>query len=439
VNTLGRLLLSPWTVLASILAGAVAGLWSPAVGAALAPYGDIYLALLKMCVLPIMMAALVSSLGRLLASGQAPLYVRRLALVFGLGLLAAALFGALLATAVGPGRQVDETTRVVLAQEVLRVEQATPDHVTGPAERTGFVGFLRSIVPANVFAAASSGSVLPLVFFFVLAGVALGSLRNDRAAVALRVADAAYEAMLRVIGWLMYGLPFGLACLVADQVSRTGLRVLGAMLALLGTVYLGALVLLAVYVLVIWRRVGGTLGGTLAAIREPVLVALGTSSSAASIPATLRCAHQGLRREREAGDLVVPLGVTLNPQGSAFHFAVAVVFVAQLYDQALDPLQLALVVTASVLAAVAASGAPGIAAVGMLALVLEPLELPAAVGVILLSAIDPVVDPLITAANVTATCAAVSVVADREAGDEGGDPVFPTPADPAVARDAGHG
>jgi Na+/H+-dicarboxylate symporter len=423
VNTLGRLLLSPWTVLASILAGAVTGLWSPAAGAALAPYGDIYLALLKMCVLPIMMAALVSSLGRLLASGQAPLYVRRLTLVFGLGLLATALFGALLATVIGPGRQVEETTRVVLAQEVLRVEQVSPDHVTGPAERTGFVGFLRSIVPANVFAAASSGSVLPLVFFFVLAGVALGSLRNDRAAVALRVADAAYEAMLRVIGWLMYGLPFGLACLVADQVSRTGLRVLGAMLALLGTVYLGVLILLAVYVLVIWRRVGGTLGGALAAIREPVLVALGTSSSAASIPATLRCAHQGLRREREAGDLVVPLGVTLNPQGSAFHFAVAVVFVAQLYDQALDPLQLALVVTASVLAAVAASGAPGIAAVGMLALVLEPLELPAAVGVILLSAIDPVVDPLITAANVTATCAAVSVVADRE----GATPPAPAP------------
>jgi proton glutamate symport protein len=86
-------------------------------------------------------------------------------------------------------------------------------------------------------------------------------------------------------------------------------------------------------------------------------------------------------------------------------------------------LQLALVVTASVLAAVAASGAPGIAAVGMLALVLEPLELPAAVGVILLSAIDPVVDPLITATNVTATCAAVSVVADRE----GATPSAPAP------------
>lgn len=425
MSALGRFLLSPWTVLASIVTGGAIGLWSPTVGAALAPYGDIYLALLKMCVLPIMMAALVSSLGRLLASGQAPRYVKRLALVFGLGLLLAAVFGVLLASALGPGRQVAEPTRVVLAQEVLRVEQVAPAHVTGPAERAGFVGFLRGIVPANVFAAASSGNVLPLVFFFVLVGVALGSLRNDRAAVALRVADAGYEAMLRVIGWLMYGLPLGLACLVADQVSRTGLRVLGALAALVGTVYLGVLVLLAVYVLVIWRRIGGTLAGALAAIRQPVLVALGTSSSAASIPATLRCAHENLRREREAGDLVVPLGVTLNPQGSAFHFAVAVVFVAQLYDQPLDPVQVGLVVTASVLAAVAASGAPGVAAVGMLALVLEPLELPAAVGVILVSAIDPVVDPLITATNVTATCAAVTVVAD---GEDRGHPGLATPA-----------
>ena len=423
LRVLSRLLISPWTVLAGIATGAVVGLTDPAAARALAPWGDIYLALLKMCVLPILIAALVSSLGRLLASGQASRYLRRLVLVFGLGLIAAAVLGVALASALGPGRYIDEATRVVLAHEVLRAEQASPQHVSAASHATGLLGFLRGMVPSNIFAAASSGSVLPVIFFCVLAGLALGSLRNDRAAVALRVADAGYEAMLRVIGWLMYGLPFGLAAMVADQVSHAGEDVLVALAALVGTLLLGLLALTAAYAVIIGRRAGGTPWVALAAVREPLLVALGTSSSSAAIPATLRCAHVGLRRERQSGDLIVPLGVTLNPQGSAFHFAVAVLFVAQLYGQTLGPGQLALVVVGSILAGVAASGAPGVAALGMLALVLEPLGLPAAVGVILLSAIDPVLDPLITATNVHATCAAVSLVADPEpASAPAGDP-----------------
>jgi Na+/H+-dicarboxylate symporter len=412
--TLGRILLSPWTVLASIGIGAALGLRAPEIAGALAPYGDIYLALLKMCVLPIMMAALISSLGRLIAGGQASRYLRRVAVVFGLGLLAAALLGVLLAVVSGPGLYIDEPTRLVLAREVLRAEMTAPVEVSSVTHGTGFAAFVRGLVPANVFAAASTGSVLPLVFFCVLAGLALGSLGSARAAIALRVADAGYEAMLRLIGWIMYGLPLGLACLVADQVSRTGEAVLGALVVLVATLYAGILVLGAAYTTVIALRVGTGPLRALGAVREPLLVALGTSSSSAAIPATLRCARLNLRRERQTGDVVVPLGVSLNPQGSAFHFAVAVLFVAKLYGVSLDWGQLALVVVGSVLTGIAASGAPGVAALGMLVLVLEPLALPAAVGVILLSAIDPVVDPFLTATNVHATCAAVSLVAEEE-------------------------
>jgi Na+/H+-dicarboxylate symporter len=420
LTLVGRVLLSPWTVLASIALGAAVGLTRPDLAGALAPYGDIYLALLKMCVLPIMMAALVSSLGRLLASGRVSRYLARVVAAFGVGLLAAALLGVVLAGLLGPGRYVDEPTRLVLAREVLRAEQSSAAFVTAATHGTGLAEFLRGMIPSNVFEAASTGSVLPLVFFCVLAGLALGSLGNDRAAVALRVAEAGYEAMLRVIGWLMYGLPLGLACLVADQVSRTGEAVLVALASLVGTLFLGVALLGLAYTVVIGLRTSLGPLGALAAVREPLLVALGTSSSPAAIPATLRAARRGLRRERQGTDLVVPLGVTLNPQGSAFHFAVAVVFVAQLYDQALGAPELALVVVGSVLAGVAASGAPGVAALGMLALVLEPLGLPAGVGVILLSAIDPVVDPFLTATNIHATCAAVSLVGGE--GENVGEP-----------------
>lgn len=129
---------------------------------------------------------------------------------------------------------------------------------------------------------------------------------------------------------------------------------------------------------------------------------------------SLRSVHENLGRERQGGGLVVPLGITLNPQGNVLHFSIAAVFVAQLYGQSLAWEQIGVVVVASVLTSVAASGAPGVAALGMLTLVLEPLGLPAAVGLILLTAIDPIVDPLLTAANVHATCASATLIAEKD-------------------------
>jgi proton glutamate symport protein len=415
LTALGRFFTNPWTVIASIAVGVAVGMKQRELAAALAPYGELYLALLKMCVLPLMMAALVSSLGRLLYKGHASEYLGRLTLVFGVGLLVAALVGIALAAWSGPGRQIDDDTRLQLAQEVLRAEQSgAGDRVDRERESTGLLSFMRSMIPQNVFAAASSGSVLSVVFFCVVAGMALGSLRNDHASAALQVANAAYETMLRVIGWLMYGLPIGLACLVADQVSRTGAELLGALGGLVLTLYLGALVMLLLYTVVIsWRTGLGPLRA-LAAVRGPLIVALGTSSSFAAIPAALRSVNRELGRSRQGGDLVVPLGITLNPQGNVVHFSISALFVAQLYGQSLGLEQLAVVVVASVLTSIAASGAPGVAALGMLTLVLEPLGLPAAVGIILLTAIDPIIDPVLTAVNVHATCASAAVIAESE-------------------------
>jgi Na+/H+-dicarboxylate symporter len=400
--------------MASLLLGAGIGHTLPALAAAMAPYGEMYLALLKMCVLPLMMAALVSSLGRLLHEGSAQKYLGRLTLVFGSGLLIAALVGTTLASWLGPGRQIDADTRSLLAEEVLRVEQAgTREAPSQPTQGAGLLPFMRAMIPENVFSAASSGSVLSVVFFCVVTGLALGSLRNEGAAAALQVANAAYETMLTVIGWLMYGLPLGLACLVADQVSHTGGAVLAALAGLVLTMILGVLLMTLIYTLVTWLRSGGSPATALGAVKAPLVVALGTSSSFAAIPAALRSVHENLRRERQGGDLVVPLGITLNPQGNVLHFSIAAVFVAQLYGQTLTLEQLGIVVVASILTSVAASGAPGVAALGMLTLVLEPLGLPVAVGLILLTAIDPIVDPLLTATNVHATCASATLIADE--------------------------
>ncbi|MDF2981711.1 MAG: sodium:dicarboxylate symporter, partial [Devosia sp.] len=160
-------------------------------------------------------------------------------------------------------------------------------------------------------------------------------------------------------------------------------------------------------------RVGGSYLATLGAMRETVVVAFGTSSSYASIPSALRGLKEGLRLDRRVVDLALPLGITLNPPGSTFHFALATLFLANLYGLALDPSQMVFVLFGAMLAGVAATGAPGVAALSMISIILVPLGLPVEVAIILLVAIDPIVDPILTVVNVQGNAATTALLAGR--------------------------
>ena len=171
------------------------------------------------------------------------------------------------------------------------------------------------------------------------------------------------------------------------------------------------LALVVLCFVVIWMRLGGSPWRAVTALREAILVAFGTSSSFAAAPAMMRALKRGLGMNPGVVDLVTPLGITLNPPGSAFHFAIATMFLANLYGVDLDTGQIAFVLVGSVLAGLAASGAPGVAALSMISLILVPLGLPVEVAIILLVAIDPIVDPVLTVVNISANAASTVLLA----------------------------
>jgi Na+/H+-dicarboxylate symporter len=410
---LARWSASPWVLLGGVGLGALIGVVAPRAAAALAPVGEVYLDLLTMCVLPVMMTALVSAVARALNSGAGLDYLRRLAAVFAVALLAAGAVGVTVGTLVGPGGGLSPERQAMFGARVLEAEALDAGEEPRAA---GLVGFVRGMVPENPFQAATAGNSLPLVVFCLLVGLALGGLRNERASTALMVTEAAYEALLKMVGWVMYGLPIGLATLVAERVASTGGDVILAMGRFVLALYLGVLVLLAVFAALTWVRVRGSPLAVLRAVRGPLLVGLGTSSNFATIPSTLEAAVRGLRRERDGANLLVPLGVSLCLPGSALYFALASLFVAQLYGVSLGVEQYAVVVVGSALAAVAASDAPGMAGISTVAVVLDPLGLPVSVAVILLSVIDPLVEPAITVADVQGNLTATALVVGKADG-----------------------
>ena len=205
-----------------------------------------------------------------------------------------------------------------------------------------------------------------------------------------------------------------LSVLFASQISKVGFEVLTATFKLVIFIYITAFCLIAVYSIAIWLNLGGRYLNSIQVLKQPMLIALGTASSFAAIPSTLQSLTKGFRLKQEAVDLMVPLGVTIYPPGSVLHFAISTVFIAQIYGVSLSYENMLLVLIGATLAGMAAAGAPGIVGVSMISIILEPLQLPVGVAVILLAAIDPIVDPILTTVNIHANCAATAMIAEQE-------------------------
>ena len=405
---LRKWLQSPWPALASIALGAYAGVAHPPLARSVAPLGDVYLALLEMFILPIVVTALIHAIGRILMEGIGGRYLRRVVLAFTVGMMAASVVALFIGSLIQPGAALEMENKKLLGTVIIQYEQNNP--AASPQTSPGVFGFVKTMIPGNVFAAASKGNSLALVFFCIVTGVALGLLRNDKARTALHVVEAGYAAFMKIISWIMYALPLGLFCLVAAKLADMGSEVLLAMGAFIGAFYVGVALLIVAYVaMTAWRGKMG-IGSALNAVKEALIVAFGTASRFAAIPATLRAVSVGLRRDPLSTNLVIPLGMNINLQGSVFYFTLAALFTTQIYDRTLSPADYLVLPIAGIFAAIAASDAPGIAAIGMISIILEPLGIPVGVSIILLSVIDPIIDPVVALTDVYGNCASAVMI-----------------------------
>lgn len=411
---IGRALLSPWATAAAIALAVGFGLWLPQLCAALKPLGELYLALLQMCSLPLVICGVVASIGRILRDGQSQRYLGRLVSVVVGGLFLTAVLAVLLGFAFQPGSGLSAETTQTLGR-LLSASEIKAGGVT-PLREVSFVEFLSSAVPRNIFAALSQGSQLPILCFSIVLGIALGVTGTTGPQSALESFEATFDALLKVIEWLLYCLPFGLVSLLASQIAEAGFGIFVAMIKLIAVLNLAVLVSLVAGNFVIARATGRSFFEVLRQLMDCLLIAFATKSSFAAIPSALS-AMQRLGLSRRTTDLVIPLSVSLNPIGNVHYYTLGAIFIAQLYGVSIPASALATFLVGGVLAAVAGSALPSAAAIGVISILLEPLGLPVGAAAILIVAIDPFLDPATTVLNVHGSCVAASVVSGTAESD----------------------
>ena len=404
-----KFLLSPWAIFAGMALGVAIGLMNKDVANHLAAFGKIYLNLIQMIVLPIMVTAVVSSFGNLFHSELASEYVKKIFFTFIIGLVIASILGMIVGAVFSPGSHVSESEKLLLSQNIAHMDNLTQDGTIG----SGMLQFVTNAIPTNIFSALAGGNMLAVLFFCMLLGIALGRVRSNSTKTSVTVVEGIFAALLKIVAWIMYGLPLGLCFLFAGYTAQLGLTELAILSRLILVFYLAFFLMIVAYSLVAWRYLGGSYWGSIKALKEPLLVAFGTSSSLSAIPFMLENLQHKCNLDKNVVDFVVPLGISLNKHGSVLRLVIAALFTAQLFSQPLTLPHIIIILSVSILASVASSGVPGVASIGVLELVLQPLGLPAAVGITLLAAIVPVTDPFITLVNVYGNCVTTIVVAKK--------------------------
>lgn len=398
--------------------GVLLGAYNKDLAALLAPYGKIYLSFLQMCILPVLLSAVGSSLGGLMKSKDTTGSLKRMAVVFAIVLTVTCVFGMAGGLIGRPGSGLNEETQSVLGN-LINKSESDLDLVmsfSGPNVATDetpeMMDFLTGIIPKNVAQSMAGGRNLQVLFFAIILGIAVGTIPKKQSDNLLIALDAIYLTFSKVIKWAMYILPFGLLCLLADQVANIGVDVLLAMTKFIAVFYIAALIFFIINLLVIWYHSDTSFLKVLLGLKEPIIIVLATRSSLATIPAALSALHDKLAFDKETTNLLVPLGVTIGRFGNVFFFAFSTIFIAQLYDVSLGLQGLLIVFIGSIFGGMATSGATGVLTLSMMLIVLDPLGLPFEAVLVLFIAIDPIIDPMRSLLIVNTACTATTMIAE---------------------------
>lgn len=412
---------SPWAILVSVILSVYVGTQHKELAVLLAPIGSLYLGFLKMCVLPILLAAITTSIGRLMRSNNAAQYVKRILMIFPLGLLVSSGLTVLIAILAGPGRNLSQQTLQSLGVLVNASGVDLEMALTGPIPEEPSVGlssFLVTLVPDNIFDALSRGETLKVLIFAIIVGVSLGLVRDRVTEPCFDILEAVYRTFNQLINWMTMVLPIGLFSLLAYQLSQQGVDV---MLSMINFIIAALVIYFVIYVLstiVVWQRSKTSFFKVLGALREPTILALATSSSLASLPSAITQLSDSLKFNKQTVNLVTPLSITICRFGSVIYFALGSIFVIQLYDEPIGLGSIVIVIVGSIFAGMATSGVTGILTLTMLGIVLEPLQLPIEAVIVLFVAIDPIMDPFRTLAIVHTGIAATAMIAEQAAPEQ---------------------
>lgn len=415
-----------WQIIIGLILGLIWGLFASTAGlnefttSYIKPFGTIFIRLLVLIAVPLVLVSLVTGITNLndttklsrMGGKTVGIYLITTMLAISIGLIAVNI--------IQPGKTLPVETQEQLQSSYSTSVDERSENARAVEER-GPLDFVVDIVPDNFFRAASdNANMLQIVFVAILLGIGIIQIGGKKAESLVHIFDALNDVVIRIVEIIMLTAPYGVFALMASLIIDLAGDDLGQALELLyalGWYCLTVIIALFIHVMVVYAtlfKVTSNMKLTtfFKAIQPAMLLGFSTSSSAATLPVTMERVEKNLGVEEEVASFVLPVGATVNMDGTSLYQAVAAVFIAQALGMDLTFLEQLSIVATATAASVGAAGVPG-AGIVMLVIVLKSIDVPVE-GIALILGVDRILDMLRTMVNVTGDAAVSVAVASSE-------------------------
>ncbi|MEX0962851.1 MAG: dicarboxylate/amino acid:cation symporter [Pseudohongiellaceae bacterium] len=386
-----------------VVLGPSVGLVEPSLGVSVGNWlafpGRLFLATIQMIVIPLVVASVIRGLAASENLEQLKQLGVRVTLFFTVTTALAAAIGLWIGSALKPGLSMPSMAAEANSDGISGVAASRPSIVELPDTLLG-------LLPGNPLDAMVQGEMLQIVIFSVIFGIALVSMAPSQSKPMLELLGSLQEICMTIVRWAMRLAPVAVFGLMAQLTTKIGLSALLAMGYYVFTVLLGLFIMLCFYMILMRIVIGKKPLDFLRGSRDVLLLAFSTSSSATVMPLSIKTAEREFNVRPSISQFVIPLGATINMNGTALYQSVATMFLAQVYGIELGMGSMALIVAMAVGASIGSPATPGVGIV-ILSMVLGTVGIPPS-GIALIMGVDRILDMSRTAINVTGdlvTCA----------------------------------
>lgn len=359
------------------------------------PLGILFLRLLSFLSIPLVISSLiagVASIGNLKDLGKIGL---RTIFFYVITTIIAISIGLIVANVISPGKKISDAKRLELFEANKEEIQTKIDQKV----EFDFLNFLVEIVPSNPFRAISNGEMLQIIFFALFLGIGLTLLPNEKSQFLQKFFDSISDVFVVLVKIVLFFAPVGVFSLIFSTIYDFGIDIILTLLWYVISVVTGySLHFFVVYslLLIVARKSPKEFYN---GMKDAFIVAFSSSSSAATLPVTIKCVEENLKVPKKIASFVLPLGATINMDGTSIFQGVASIFIAQVYGIELNFMQQLTIIITALMASIGTSPVPGVGLI-MLVMVLQSVSIPIE-GIALILGVDRILDMLRTILNVS--------------------------------------
>ncbi len=410
-----KLLDSGYTTICTSLLAIFIGFYFPNIGVKFKPFSDIFLHLISLSVIPIIFSSVTSSIINLISDRSQGIKILRVIYIFLIALTISAIIGIVTCLLFNPGKDVANSKLVadMIFQDIgknIPIMSIFDDFTN--INKFSFSNFLTTLLPSNPFESFANGNVIQILTISIIVGVASAALDKEKQESMLKCLSILLSSFKRVLQIPTKILPIGIFFLLSSSLSAIGLDVLLSMkiFCISATVCFLFIYIISLLIMYLYSPIG--IVKSMSALKEAMTIAFSTCSNQATLPFLTNALVSSFNLPEKAVNLCIPLGVTICRVSNAAYFAFVTIFVVSIYNEPLSSFQYVMIVFNSILASLASSGASGMVAIGMVSIILDPLNLPVTAILIILVVVDPIINPIRTVTslimNASLSCAVIN-------------------------------